>query len=159
VGDNSGEVHGGRRREQREGHGRVDRGERHLERSATGATVLWVHHSNKAGTGERGSSALRGACDLLLSLLPADDVVTLSCEKARDFAAVRFRCAFASCRGGFLIVEPPIIRRRLRTDDGTGARTRRAGRVLWATGATGAELRAVLPECRAVLLPRAETAR
>lgn len=49
--------------------------------------VLLVHHSNKSGESERGSTALRGAVDVLLFLKMADDgSLKLSCEKMKDSA-------------------------------------------------------------------------
>lgn len=53
----------------------------------TGAAVMVVHHSTKASpTTERGSGALRGAADTILSLTPAieGNVKTLQCEKQKD---------------------------------------------------------------------------
>lgn len=49
-----------------------------------GATVLVIHHTNKAGTSERGSGALRGACDTVLHLQHADDLLQLTCSKQKD---------------------------------------------------------------------------
>lgn len=48
--------------------------------------ILWLHHTRKDGASERGSGALRGACDTLLTLTAADDVLTLACEKQKDAA-------------------------------------------------------------------------
>lgn len=54
-------------------------------RSATGASVLVVHHTGKAQNGvERGSSALRAACDFMLGLTNDDGAITLACEKLKD---------------------------------------------------------------------------
>jgi hypothetical protein len=53
-------------------------------RQQTGAAVWPLHHSTKTGSGERGSSALRGAVDTLLSLDRLDDLLTLRCEKQKD---------------------------------------------------------------------------
>lgn len=53
-------------------------------RNATGATVFVVHHSGKAGGVERGSSALRGAADVWLSLASDDDLITLTADKIKD---------------------------------------------------------------------------
>lgn len=53
---------------------------------ATGATVLIVHHTGKTGTLERGSSALRAACDQMIGLSNDDGLITLSCEKSKDSA-------------------------------------------------------------------------
>jgi hypothetical protein len=47
-------------------------------------TVVVLHHTNRAGTGERGSGALRGACDAMLTLTKADDLLQLSCTKQKD---------------------------------------------------------------------------
>lgn len=51
---------------------------------ATGATVLVVHHTGKTGALERGSSALRAACDQMIGLANDDGIITLSCEKSKD---------------------------------------------------------------------------
>ena len=55
-------------------------------RKATGATVLLVHHGNKAGSGERGSTALRGGADFMLELSRTNERLTLSCSKQKDAA-------------------------------------------------------------------------
>ena len=52
--------------------------------SALGCAVLLVHHSNKAGTGERGSSALRGAMDVMIEVKAASAKFSLNCEKLKD---------------------------------------------------------------------------
>lgn len=54
---------------------------------ALGCAVLLVHHTNKAGTGERGSSALRGAMDCMVEVKPAAGKFALACEKLKDGAA------------------------------------------------------------------------
>lgn len=59
----------------------------HLLRTASQtlcAAVLLVHHSNKQGTGERGSSALRGAMDCMLGVKREDKKFLLTCEKLKD---------------------------------------------------------------------------
>jgi hypothetical protein len=53
-------------------------------RVALDATVLAIHHTNKSESSERGSGALRGACDALWFLTQADDLLQLSCEKFKD---------------------------------------------------------------------------
>ncbi len=55
-------------------------------RKATGATVLLVHHTRKAGDMERGSTVLRGAADLMMGVQAAKDVVSLRVEKVNDFS-------------------------------------------------------------------------
>ena len=52
--------------------------------SALGCAVLLVHHSNKAGTGERGSSALRGAMDVMLESKAISGKFSLECAKLKD---------------------------------------------------------------------------
>jgi hypothetical protein len=53
-------------------------------RTQLDATVINVHHTNKAGTSERGSGALRGASDFVLHLQHADDLLQLTCAKQKD---------------------------------------------------------------------------
>ena len=48
-------------------------------------TILIVHHSGKsAGSGERGSSALRGGADTMLEVTEKAGKITLSCDKQKD---------------------------------------------------------------------------
>ena len=53
-------------------------------RRETGAGVLLVHHTGKSGLEERGSSALRGAADTMLSLSEKSGNLTLRCVKQKD---------------------------------------------------------------------------
>lgn len=53
-------------------------------RRRTGAAILLVHHTRKAGDEERGSIALRGGMDTMLSLKGEGGRATLSCEKQKD---------------------------------------------------------------------------
>jgi len=57
-------------------------------RKLTGATVLLVHHAGKGDPKqERGSSALRGACDAMFATSVADvgeRIVKLTCEKQKE---------------------------------------------------------------------------
>lgn len=46
--------------------------------------VLLVHHSNKSGTGERGSSALRGAMDVIIEVKPIGTKFMMTCAKLKD---------------------------------------------------------------------------
>jgi len=50
----------------------------------SGAARLIVHHTGKNGEDERGSSALRGAADLMAALKPDGAGVRLECVKAKD---------------------------------------------------------------------------
>lgn len=57
-------------------------------RHELGCAVLLVHHTNKSGESERGSTALRGAVDTLLKLKKNDEgTITLECEKQKDAAS------------------------------------------------------------------------
>src|SRR2546426_628937 len=57
-------------------------------RRQTGATVWGVHHCGKDGErGARGSSALLGACDTMLSLKPDGKDIILTTEKQKDSEA------------------------------------------------------------------------
>jgi hypothetical protein len=49
-----------------------------------GCAVVLVHHTNKAGTGERGSSAMRGAMDVMLECRAVAGKFVMSCEKLKD---------------------------------------------------------------------------
>ncbi len=53
-------------------------------RRETGAAVLLIHHTNKAASGERGSSALRGAADAMIELGSLDSTVKVTCAKSKD---------------------------------------------------------------------------
>ncbi len=51
-----------------------------------GCTVLLVHHTTKSGESERGSSALRGALETMISLDTVADDIRVSCEKQKNAA-------------------------------------------------------------------------
>jgi hypothetical protein len=55
-----------------------------LATKTLGCAVLLVHHSNRAGTGERGSSAMRGAMDLMIEIKQVGGKFALHCEKLKD---------------------------------------------------------------------------
>lgn len=48
------------------------------------AARLFVHHTGKNGEDERGSSALRGASDLMMALKAHEPGLRLTCEKSKD---------------------------------------------------------------------------
>lgn len=54
---------------------------------ALGCAVILVHHSNKAGTGERGSSAMRGAMDFMIEVKPTAGKFAMECAKLKDAPA------------------------------------------------------------------------
>jgi hypothetical protein len=51
---------------------------------ALNCTVLVVHHTGKSGEIERGSTALRGAADTMLTLAKDGDLVTIVCTKQKN---------------------------------------------------------------------------
>lgn len=53
-------------------------------RDTLGCAIVLIHHANKAGTSERGSSALRASCDTVLRAQKYGQSYTLSCEKLKD---------------------------------------------------------------------------
>lgn len=61
----------------------VQRSLRYLRDELSCAVVL-VHHANKSGSAERGSSALRAAMDTVLRSQKNNSQYTLSCEKLKD---------------------------------------------------------------------------
>lgn len=46
--------------------------------------ILMIHHTGKNGSGERGSSALRGAADSMIDLNRYDNVITIESSKLKD---------------------------------------------------------------------------
>lgn len=50
------------------------------------ATVILVHHTNAAGTRERGHSSMKGDLDTLVMLEEVDDVIEVKCDKQRNAA-------------------------------------------------------------------------
>ena len=48
------------------------------------AAVMIVHHTGKTGSSERGSSALRGAADMMIKLDNDEGFIRLSCDKSKD---------------------------------------------------------------------------
>ena len=51
---------------------------------ATGAAMLVIHHTGKNGSNERGSSALRGAADVMVKLSNEDGTIVLQSSKVKD---------------------------------------------------------------------------
>jgi len=76
-------------------------------RRATGAAVLIVHHTGKDGLAERGSSALRGAADVMFALENDDGVLTLKGSKQhKDAPPVADRQLRLVAVGSSCLVEP-----------------------------------------------------
>jgi hypothetical protein len=69
-----------------------------------GATILVVHHSGKnAGKGERGSTALPGAADTVMSLGANGQWLMLKCEKQKDaeeLSPIAFRLSSVVLKNG-----------------------------------------------------------
>lgn len=55
-------------------------------REHTGAAVVVVHHTGKAGTSERGSSSLKAACDQVIEIANSDGLIRVACRKSKDSA-------------------------------------------------------------------------
>jgi DNA-binding MarR family transcriptional regulator len=53
-------------------------------RQALDCAVLVIHHTNKEGVFERGSSALRGASDSMIKVSAEDDLIRIECSKTKD---------------------------------------------------------------------------
>jgi hypothetical protein len=54
---------------------------------ALGCAVMLLHHTNKNGNAERGSSALRGAMDAMIGIAEVGHKFSMNCEKLKDGAA------------------------------------------------------------------------
>jgi hypothetical protein len=65
--------------------GKVILASRVIQREADCAVVL-VHHTNKGGTVERGSGALRGAADSMIRVTGDDDIILVESTKSKDSA-------------------------------------------------------------------------
>lgn len=63
---------------------------RALQREARCAVVL-VHHTNKGGTVERGSGALRGAADSMIRVTGDDNIILVESAKSKDTASFETR--------------------------------------------------------------------
>jgi hypothetical protein len=46
--------------------------------------VMVLHHAGKYGSSERGSSALRGACDAMIEIADEDSRIKINCSKLKD---------------------------------------------------------------------------
>lgn len=55
-------------------------------RRETGACVLFLHHANRAAANLRGSSALDGAFDTIITVARDADLITVRCQKQKDGA-------------------------------------------------------------------------
>lgn len=52
---------------------------------ALDCSVAWVHHSNRAERGERGSGAMRGAADAMIEIVAnGDGIIRVICSKLKD---------------------------------------------------------------------------
>ncbi|MEO8520042.1 MAG: AAA family ATPase [Acidobacteriota bacterium] len=94
-------------------------------RDALNVTVILIHHTNAAGSRERGHSGMRGAADFMLSMTPVDDLVHLECSKQRNAAPFE--------RIGLKLVPAP---------DGSGCVMRLASEVLASSTLTPAQSKA-----------------
>jgi hypothetical protein len=58
-----------------------------IRKAMESTAVVLIHHTTKMGTTERGSTAIRGACDTMLKMAITGKHTTLSVDKQRDWAA------------------------------------------------------------------------
>lgn len=133
-------------------------------RVALDCTVLIVHHTNKAGTSERGSGALRGACDAMFQLTKADDLIRLECSKMKDaepFEPFDLRLVPAFEGAKYCVVRPAgDVRQSDELTDAQGKALHALRELFGVTGATSQEWIDVVPamhkatfyRARAVLL-------
>jgi KaiC/GvpD/RAD55 family RecA-like ATPase len=49
-----------------------------------GCAIVMVHHTSKHSEDERGSSVLRGSCDMMIRLTEEDQVIAVTCTKSKD---------------------------------------------------------------------------
>lgn len=72
-----------------------------LVATTLGCVVVLVHHTNKGGTSERGSSALRGAMDFVIEIKKQSESGTafMSCSKLKDGEPWKDK-AFTLCKNG-----------------------------------------------------------
>lgn len=72
----------------------------------TGAAIVLIHHTNKNG-GYRGSTALKGAVDLMLTVesKPNSEFINFATEKARDIEPVTFSARANFAPGQFWLTE------------------------------------------------------
>jgi len=78
----------------------------------TGAAFIVIHHANKGG-GYRGSSAIAGAIDTLLSVESKQDnsLITFKTEKMRDGEPLNFACEANWTDEGFYLTQSEITER------------------------------------------------
>ena len=78
----------------------------------TGAAFIVIHHANKLG-GYRGSSAIAGAIDTLLSVESKQDnsLITFKTEKMRDGEPLNFACEANWTDEGFYLTQSEITER------------------------------------------------
>lgn len=65
--------------------GKYIKGCKDLQRGL-GCAVALIHHIGKSRSDERGSSALRASCDVMIRLVAEDDIIRIECSKTKDEA-------------------------------------------------------------------------
>jgi hypothetical protein len=81
-----------------------------------GCAVCLVHHTNKAGTGERGSSALRGAMDCMIEVKEVGSSRLMTCEKLKDGEAWKPQTFDLVAKADSVRVDWGIVGEMSRTD-------------------------------------------
>lgn len=81
-------------------------------RQETGAAVMIIHHTGKAGS-YRGSSALYGAADSWVDVANDDGLITVSCGKAKDWQpfAPRYLRMVETCESVILLPSDQVSQR------------------------------------------------
>jgi hypothetical protein len=120
-------------------------------RQETSTTNLWITHTRADERRERGSSALRGAADTMISMLPTDDVVSMRCDKQKDaepFAPLLLRKVDVPAAGSCVVkLASDVLPSAILTDS-----QRQVLDALWESfgtdGATTREWQKVLPDVK-----------
>jgi AAA domain len=130
-------------------------------RTQLNALVIVLHHLNKGGTSERGSGALRGACDTVLYLQAADDLLQLTCDKQRDaepFEPVNLKLVPAYPGASTCVVRLAAdVSSDGKLTDAQGKALHVLREVFGALGATSVEWEAAVPTMHRATFYRART--
>lgn len=79
-------------------------------RQQTHAALLLVHHTGKSGSGERGSSALRGACDSMIELTNQDGLIRVRSSKLKDGKPFdSYTLCLIDCEGSMALVSAQSV--------------------------------------------------
>jgi hypothetical protein len=129
-----------------------------LRDAAGGAAVVILHHPAKGmGSGERGSSALRGAMDSMIEVTKAETSLTLTCSKTKDAAAWAPIDAELRASGRSAVLVPTQFEPQTRLAGPSTLMLRTLVETFGADGADSNELRDVLSQLSRSSFYRART--